>query len=420
MKITGTYRNRSASFVRGGSVAVVCAALIATSVTAAVAGPVRPGPTSAAAGTSRSALDKAARDVVAAGAVGYMAQVRDGERIITTRAGLADRRTRRPIGTDDQFEIGSNTKTFVATLILQMVARGQLSLEDSIDTYLPGLVPGGDKITVRRILNHTSGIFNYTDDEPFMSSIEAGSKRVWTPKELVRIAVTHGPDFAPGKGWNYSNTNYILAGMITEKVSGQSLAYLVEHRITRPLGLKRTYLIKDRVKYTGPGFAHGYLVHFTSVPKTTYTDVSRTRIGGWGGGAGAMVSTPSELATFFSALLGGQLLPATQLAQMQQTVPMSTKNSENGYGLGLMKRQTACGPMWGHGGDTLGHHSTAMVSDDGRRVAITDLSTQGATEESTPTGEERGEKFGAAAAVAENTANCLMLGKPVPAEAAAH
>jgi len=410
MKTTDTERRR-APFIRRGGVALACGALVTTTVLPAAANPARPVP----AATSRPALDRAARNVVAAGAVGYLAHVRDGDHVITARAGLADRRTGRPIGTDDQFEIGSNTKTFVATVILQMVARGRLALTDSIEKHLPGLVPGGDKISVRRILNHTSGIFNYTDDPSFMGPIEAGSQRRWTPRELVRIAVEHGPDFPPGAGWNYSNTNYVIAGMIAEKVSGRPLADLIEDRIARPLGLRRTSLVKDTVRYTGPGFAHGYLVHFTSVPEATYTDTSSSPIGSWGGAAGAMISTPGELATFFSALLGGRLLPDAQLAQMRETVPMSTKNPDTGYGLGLMRRQTACGPMWGHGGDTMGHHSTAVVSDDGRRVAVTDLTTEPATEESTPVGETRGERFGSAAGDAEATADCLALGRPVPA-----
>lgn len=402
--------------VLGVSTAAIPAAALPTGPLPAgpVAGsPAAPGSAAAPgslAATSRPALDRAARRVVAAGAAGYLAHVRDGRRVTTARAGLADRGTSRPIGVDDQFEIGSNTKTFTSVVVLQLVARGEMSLEDTVEDHLPGLVPGGDAITVRRLLNHTSGIYNVTADEPFMTSVSSGSDRLWTPRELVQVAVRHRPDFAPGEGWNYSNTNYILAGMIAEKVSGRSLAHLVEHRIARPLGLERTYLVTDRVRSAGPGYAHGYIAHFTGAG-ATYTDVTHWPIGGWAGAAGAIVSTPSELATFFSAVLRGRLLPAAQRAEMRRLEPVPDEwaaSGVEGYGLGLMRYRTPCGPAWGHGGDTLGHHSTAMVTGDGRRVAVTDTTTQ--PDADTPAARE----LAAAVTAADTAATCLMLGRPVP------
>lgn len=410
-------------FVRRGAAVLACAAVVAGAGVSALANPAAAAPAThpsvatapdgngRATNPGRGVLDPTARKVVEAGAVGYLTHVRDGKRVHTAKAGLADLRTKRPIGVDDQFEAGSNTKTFTSVIVLQLVAQGRLSLDDPIEKHLPGVVPNGDGITVRQLLNHTSGIFSYTADKPFMELVEHGSPRVWTPIELVEVALQHEPDFEPGTSWNYSNTNYILAGLIAEKVSGQSLATLIEQRITRPLGLRRTFLVADHLKYTGPGVAHGYYADFSG-EKPVYDDVTNWPIGGWAGAAGAVVSTPSELATFFSAVLGGRLVPAKQMNEMRTFVTPPKEwqaMGVAGYGLGLMKYKSSCGTVFGHGGDTNGHHSTAVGSADGRKVAITDTTTQ--PRAATPSAEKMME----ASAAAADAATCLMLGKPVPA-----
>lgn len=328
--------------------AAACAMLLAVTGVAAPADAATPVAPPAA-----SPLQSRADAVVAAGVVGYVARVDTGPRVTTAVAGLADRATGRRLGPDDQFEIGSNTKTFMATLTLQLVADGKLSLTDTVEQHLPGLVPNGDKITLKMLLQHTSGLSDYTD-EAFMETVLADPTRVWTPEELVAIATKHQPTFAPGTSWAYSNTNYILVGMILRKVTGTSPAHLVQQRIARRLGLHRTYLPTTTAKHTGPGYAHGYL----ATPDGTtfqYTDVSGWALGGWAGTAGAMISTPSELSRFFSALLGGKLLPAAQLTQMRTLVPFPAGyGATGGYGLGLQRVDTPCGPAWGHGGGSSG------------------------------------------------------------------
>jgi len=405
---------------RRGVVTLACVGLVATSG-AALASPAMALTPASAASAGRpehghgNPLEPATRAVVAAGAVGHVAYVDDGRRVAVAVAGLADRATGRALRPDDQFEIGSNTKTFVSVLALQLVARGQLKLTDSVEKVLPGVVPGGDRVTVKMLLQHTSGLFNYTADEPFFQSVLADPKRVWTPAELVAVAVRHRPDFAPGTSWNYSNTNYVLVGMIVEKVAGHPVADLIEHRIARPLGLTHTYLATTTATNTGRGYAHGYVGSFTGA-RPAYTDVSGWALGGWAGTAGAVISTPAELARFFSAVLAGRLLPPAQLAAMQQTVPLPKDfgGVVGGYGLGLMRIETPCGTVWGHGGDTLGHHSTAVTTPDGRGAAVTDTTTEPSSVDGP---NPKALALVAASGRAELVGICRMLGKPVPAQA---
>jgi D-alanyl-D-alanine carboxypeptidase len=401
------------------------AALAVTAVLAvgALTAGASPASASATSFTSRSAapvspLQRSVDAAVAAGAAGYVARVDDGSQVTRAVAGLADRSTGRRLRTGDQFEIGSNTKTFMATLILQLVARGELALTDTVEQHLPGVVPNGRHITVRMLLNHTSGLYNYTDDAALEKKVLADPRRSWAPEQLVAVATRHRPTFAPGTSWSYSNTNYILVGMILEEVTGHSPAYLVEHRIARPLGLRHTYLVRSVAEDTGRGYAHGYLVAF-GAPGTEprYTDVSSWNLGGWANTAGAMVSTPGELSRFFTALVRGDLLPPAQLAQMRTTVPLPRSfGVRGGYGLGLMRLETPCGTVWGHGGDTLGHHSTALVSPDGRRSAVADSTSQ-----LDPRVEPTAAAARAATAIgtADATAVCAMYGKAVPTTAKA-
>ena len=403
-------RSRRAAAV--ASAAVLCIA-VAGSVATGV--PASASTASPAVATYRNAQEAALRAsadaAVEAGLVGYVARVDDGKGVTVVTAGLADRATGRPLGRDDQFEIGSSTKTFMATIALQLVAERRLGLTDSVERWLPGLVPSGGKITLRDLLQHTSGLFDYTADPAL--GLVTDPHRVWTPKQLVALAVKHPPVFAPGQGWDYSNTNYILVGMILQQVTGRSPARLVQERIAGPLGLHRTYLVTDTARDTGPGYAHGYLASLTDTTRT-YTDVSGWALGGWAGTAGAIVSTPSELARFLSALLSGRLLPAAQLAQMTTVVPASVQGRD-AYGLGLTRRETPCGTAWGHIGGTLGHMSFAFTTPDGGRTLVAD--TNIAFDDAAPPTDAE-DAAGAALKKVNQTAVCAMRDEPLPVAAA--
>jgi D-alanyl-D-alanine carboxypeptidase len=410
-----TIATKTTRSLRAKALVLTAAAVLAGSGAIAAAGAASaqgPNPlTLTRPATEGGSMQDVAHQVLAVGAPGYLARIDDGHRVAITVAGFADTATRRRLADRDQFEIGSNTKTFMSTLALQLVDRGRLRLDAPVARYLPGVVPNGENITVRMLLNHTSGLFSYTADPDFFTQMEQDPQRVWTEKDLLDVAFKHEPNFAPGTSWSYSNTNYTLIGMILQKLTGKSLPDLVQQRIARPLGLKHTYFADPRATNTGPGYAHGYAVSYAGT-RPTYTDTSGWPIGGWGGAAGAIISNSTDLSRFFSAVLGGKLFSQAQLNQMKTTVDVGNDFPiKGGYGLGLFKIDSPCGTVWGHGGDTLGHHSTAVASADGRRTAISDTTAEPSDQEPN----DGVNRFVEVAFAAETVTICHMLDQPVPA-----
>ena len=171
--------------------------------------------------------------------------VRDSTGVRAGAAGYANLRTKERMRVDHAFRVGSITKTFVATVVLQLAAEGTLGLDDALERWLPGLVANGQAITLRQLLNHTSGIYNYTDDQALNRTLIRNPRRVLTPVELVAVATKHGPNFDPGKRWSYSNTGYILLGLVIEKATATSLEQELRERIFEPLALTRTTLSRS-------------------------------------------------------------------------------------------------------------------------------------------------------------------------------
>jgi D-alanyl-D-alanine carboxypeptidase len=323
-----------------------------------------------AATTDRAPLQAGLQGLVDAGATGAMGLVDDGKHLIRATAGVGRLDPPAPLRVDDEVRVASITKTFMSVLILQQVAEHRLRLDDDVQRWLPDLVPNGSAITVRMLLNHTSGLYDYGDDPSYLPAMIADRYRNWTPTELIGLATRHDPLFAPGEGWSYSNTNYILVGMIIERVTGREVPDLVRDRITEPLHLADTFL--DTTGTFRSHYAHGYLP--PSVTSTLppglgdggYFDVSDVSpSSSWT--AGALVSTAPDLSRFFQALMSGRLLPRAILRQMLTTV-----DTEGGlsYGLGIFRFTTPCGTVWGHGGLVFGYASYAVTDDSGTRSAI--------------------------------------------------
>jgi D-alanyl-D-alanine carboxypeptidase len=155
------------------------------------------------------------------GTPGAIAAVRTPEGTWVSTLGVADRTSQEPMRADMHHRIGSVTKTFTATLLLRAAAEGRLSLDDTLDQYVKG-VPNGDEITLRQMSNMSSGIASYTEDDQFVNEFLADPERVWTPEELARIGIEDSPLFDPGKGWHYSNTNYVLLGLVLEQGDHQA------------------------------------------------------------------------------------------------------------------------------------------------------------------------------------------------------
>lgn len=305
---------------------------------------------------------------------GALAEVRDRRgRSVTITSGTAELGTDRAmVDGAGRFRIASVTKPFTAVAVLRLAARHQVRLDAPVETYLPGVVRGagegsaidGRYITVRQLLQHTSGLPDYVQ---FLNLAELNQPV--EAAELVRIALSHKPDFAPGQGWQYSNTGYILAGMIVERLTHKDIGTAVTELVIRPAHLHDTYWPPAGERRIRGPHAHNYTVDKAS-PAGPLVDVTEFEPS-WASAAGAMVSTPSDLNRFWQELLGGRLLPRWALAQMQTVVPAPALGQGMEYGLGLMRLPLSCGGrIWAHGGDLAGG-GVANISgqDDSGRAA---------------------------------------------------
>jgi D-alanyl-D-alanine carboxypeptidase len=316
-----------------------------------------------------SELQSALDDVVAAGASGVVLRLDDGPRTYRQASGQARLDPPLVMAPGAKLRVGSITKSFVSTVALQLVGEGRLRLSDPVERWLPGLVPNGEQITVQQLLNHTSGLFNYTEDEAWVTGLFTDPLKSYTPQQLVAVSNAHPPQFAPGTSWSYSNTNYIVVGLILQRVTHRPVSDLIEQRIIQPLHLRHTSF-PDRSPDIAGYHAHGY--YPPSITGDGYFDFTRVSPS-WAWTAGALVSNTDDLRTFYRALLGGRLLRPAQLAAMKTLVP-----TENGfdYGLGLFRWDTPCGPVWGHDGSVPGYLSFAFSDESGRRGFTFGLPTQ--------------------------------------------
>lgn len=365
----------------------------ATALVAAIAASVLTIPAASATAESPHPAQDSLRDRVGAvmetGTVGAVARSTGPRGQRSAAAGVIDKATGEAARPGDRFRIASASKTFVATVVLQLAGEGRLSLDDTVEDWLPGVVSGngndGSRITVRQLLQHTSGLHNYTADLPLLASVEgyeAGRYTTWTDEQLVAIAMKHKPDFAPGTKWAYSNTGYILAGMIIKKATGHTWQQEVTRRIIKPLHLSHTL-----APSTGTGIPgrhlHGYSNFGGSGATIDVTEFNPSA----GGAAGAMISTTADLTRFYQALLGGHLLRPAEMKAMKTTVRAPEFDDVwpgASYGLGLMRIPLSCGgSYYSHGGDLPGYTTRDGVTADGRRVVVLATTGDGAADMST-------------------------------------
>jgi D-alanyl-D-alanine carboxypeptidase len=310
------------------------------------------------------------------GVVGSVAQINVDDEVVRARAGESSLGSGTPVEFDTHFRMASNTKTFVAVAVLQLAGEGKLSLDDTVEQWLPGVVSGngndGSKVTIRQLLQHTSGLHNYTEDL-FTGFTADDFNRVrydsFSPEDLLAIAFGHPPDFEPGAGWNYSNTNYILAGWIIEKVTGRDWASEVQAKIIAPLGLTGTFEPGEAPDLPGP-HSQGYHLFVENEPLVDVTSYNPS----WGGAAGSLVSTLDDLTRFWRALQSGELLALAQLEEMQTTVAATGLEEVIPgirYGLGVMQVPTSCGgAYWAHFGDAMGFTTRSAVNLEGTRSVV--------------------------------------------------
>ena len=369
------------SLFRTLRVAATSVTLVAAIAVVPASAAARPSPSTgpsagghASGGSSGGAIDRAELqsvldDVPEAGVPGVLAAVRDGRHEWQAAAGHAYATKPRPMQPWMRHRIGSITKTFVATTVLQLVDEGRLGLDDPIGQWLPETVPGevGEQVTVRMLLNHTSGIGNYTN-AMITSNAAISQMQVTTypPAELVATGLAMPRTNPPGAMFSYSNTNYILAGLLIEAVTGNDPTTEVQRRVLRPLRLTGTYFPGVDPTIRGP---HGG-AYFASYGVRDLGEFNMS----WAWTAGEMIATTADLNTFYRALLGGELLDADTLDEMLTTVPFDPSAPQfGGYGLGIYSAPLPCGEFWGHDGAVLGHLTISLHSRDGARQLSTGI-----------------------------------------------
>ncbi|MGW4006880.1 serine hydrolase domain-containing protein, partial [Streptomyces nigra] len=305
---------------------------------------------------------------------GAIARLDDGDTVRWAAVGVADRGTGRALGNADRFRIGSVTKTFSAVVLLQLADEGKLSLDAPVNRYLPKLLPD-DRITVRHVLSHRSGLYDYTNDmfAKTVPGFEAVRTKVFTYRQLVKRSLAKPRTTAPGGAYSYSNTNFVVAGLLIEKLTGHSVRTEYRDRIIGPLKLRDTFYVHPGTKIPGR-HTRGYLTPDTA--GAALVDSTEQTVS-WAQSAGAVISTTKDLHLFLSALLGGRLTSRAGLTEMRRMVPAGTGQA---YGLGLRRRDLSCGvSVYGHTGAVQGYYTVAFASKDGKRslTALANTSNNG-------------------------------------------
>ncbi|GGS75817.1 serine hydrolase [Streptomyces tanashiensis] len=361
--------------------ATLIAALAAGVVpaTSAFATPLSPAATaSPAAPTPDMAGVVAALDsAMANGAPGAMARFTGPKGVQSRTVGVQDRTSGAPMDIHARFRIGSVSKTFSTVVLLQLVEEGRLELDSPVNRYLPGLLPD-DRITVRHLLTHRSGLADYTDAmfNDTVPGFEAVRNRVFGYQELVDLSLSEPRTTEPGVAYKYSNANFVVVGMLIEKLTGRPVSDAYERRIFKPLKLTKTSYVHPDTRIKGlhvRGYLHPDAEGDPLVDSTEQT-VS------WAQSAGAVISSPADLNTFTSALMRGRLLSPAMLEAMTTVTPTDTTNTRF-YGLGLRRYDLSCGTqVYGHTGTVQGFYTYAFSTRDGRRSlsALANTSNHGA------------------------------------------
>ena len=288
--------------------------------------------------------------------------------------GTGNLETDAPITPNDHFRIGSNTKTFTGTVILQLVDEGKLGLDDPVSKYQPE-VPNGENITIRQLLNMTSGLYSYTEDEDFNRTLDTEPQKVWEPEELIEIGFSHQPDFPPGEGFQYSNTNTVLLGMIIEQLTDQPLEQAFQERIFEPLGMSNTVFPERSSAAIPDPHPRGYMYQ-TNVETLNTSELQEEAEQAdesereprdvtddnpsWGWAAGAAISTLDDMIIWAKADATGELLSSeAQKERLTWVSPPPAPGAE--YGLAIAEFP---GGFIGHDGQLPGFNSFVAHSPE--------------------------------------------------------
>ncbi|MEU3205168.1 serine hydrolase domain-containing protein [Streptomyces cyaneofuscatus] len=359
---------------------------MSTALIAALAGALAPATSASAAPatirTQTPAPDMAGivaalESALANGAPGAMARYSGPDGVRTRAVGVRDRETGAAMDTRARFRVGSVSKTFSGVVLLQLVEERRLKLDAPVNTYLEGLLPD-DRITVRHLLSHRSGLADYTDAmfNETVPGFEAVRNRVFSYRELLDLSLAEPRTTEPGGAYAYSNTNFVVVGMLIEKLTGRPVADAYQRRIIKPLGLRQTAYVHPDTRIKGT-HVRGYLhPDEAGAPLVDSTEQTVS----WAQSAGAVISSPADLNTFTSALMRGRLLSPATLEAMTTVTPTDGTNTRF-YGLGLRRYDLSCGTrVYGHTGTVQGYYTYAFSTRDGRRSlsALANTSNRGA------------------------------------------
>ncbi|KAB2593958.1 serine hydrolase domain-containing protein [Streptomyces arboris] len=343
----------------------------------------------------------ALESAMASGAPGAMARYSGPDGARGRAVGVRDRESGAAMDIQARFRIGSVSKTFSSVVLLQLVEEGRLSLDAPVNTYLEGLLPD-DRITVRHLLTHRSGLADYTNAmfDQTVPGFEAVRNRVFSYQELVDLSLAEPRTTEPGAAYKYSNANFVVVGMLIEKLTGRPVADAFQRRIIKPLGLRKTAYVHPDTRIKGT-HVRGYL-HPDEAGDPLVDSTEQTV--SWAQSAGAVISSPADLNTFTGALMRGRLLSEATLEEMTTVTPTDTTNTRF-YGLGLRRYDLSCGTqVYGHTGTVQGFYTYAFSTRDGRRSLSALANTS---------------NHGAANTALGNTLEAAFCGKkPTPASAA--
>lgn len=317
-----------------------------------------------------SALEERLQGLVDGGYPAALGSITTPDGAITNlAAGVGNLESGSVAPVDGEIRIGSNTKMYVAAIVLQLVEEGLIDLDESVDTYLPGLIPSEgtnrSTITVRHLLQHTSGLQEYVNE--YLTDVFEVRNNYVAVEEILDGVLELPREFPPGQRWGYSNTNYLILGLLIEQITDQSLSGQLQERIIEPLGLQRTYLPRaGELQLRGE---HPRLYHIDdTLDLRDITDLDPS----FAGAAGAMVASPSELNRFMLALLNGEIVSGPSLREMQDSVDMEIWYLPGAtYGLGLLSFPLTCGgTAWGHSGELPGTLTWNAVGPNGTAATI--------------------------------------------------
>lgn len=339
-------------------------ALAATAMLTALAVTPAGAATTSLPGPSVTGVLAVQKQAMTYGAPGALTRIDSGASSYRIASGKADTAAGVPMDANRRFRVGSVSKSFTTVVLMQLVAEGRVDLDAPANDYLPRALPD-DRITVRHLLSHRSGLWDYTNDMFYhtVPGFEAVRNKVFSFQELIDLSTAHQPTSVPGAAYNYSNTNFVVLGELIEHLTGVPMATHYEQRIFQPLGLKNTSYVHPRTTISG-SYARGYVRD--DDPTLPLVDSTEQTVS-WAQSAGAVISNPADLNRFFAAVVSGELVPQPQLREMMSMVPVNADGTQS-YGLGLRGRVLSCGvKVYGHTGTVQGYYTYAFTTADGKR-----------------------------------------------------